>query len=86
MKKLSRDEIREKRINEVTKYIQTESRKFISNFFCINWRTIRKSKINIMVISTSEIKISVLIEKKLVKKAVKALHKEFDLNKEYNLD
>ena len=39
-----------------------------------------------MVISTSEIKISVLIEKKLVKKAVKALHKEFDLNKEYNLD
>ena len=50
------------------------------------FNALAKGKINIMVISTSEIKISVLIEKKLVKKAVKALHKEFDLNKEYNLD
>ena len=37
-------------------------------------------KINIMVISTSEIKISVLISNKLVKKAIAALHKEFKLD------
>ena len=36
--------------------------------------------INIMVISTSEIKISVLISNKLVKKAIAALHKEFKLD------
>ena len=38
-------------------------------------------KINILVISTSEIKISVLIEKRNVTKALKALHKEFGLDK-----
>ncbi len=38
-------------------------------------------RINILVISTSEIKISVLIEKKNVSKALKALHKEFGLDK-----
>ena len=38
-------------------------------------------KINILVISTSEIKISVLIEKKNASKAIKALHEEFKLNK-----
>ena len=37
-------------------------------------------KINILVISTSEIKISVLINRKNVKKAVVALHKEFKLD------
>jgi aspartate kinase len=37
-------------------------------------------KINIMVISTSEIKISVLISSKHVKKAIAALHKEFKLD------
>jgi aspartate kinase len=37
-------------------------------------------KINIMVISTSEIKISVLISNKQIKKAVAALHKEFKLD------
>jgi aspartate kinase len=37
-------------------------------------------KINILVISTSEIKISVLISSKNVKKAVAALHKEFKLD------
>ncbi len=37
-------------------------------------------KINILVISTSEIKISVLIAAKHVKKAVAALHKEFKLD------
>jgi len=36
--------------------------------------------INILVISTSEIKISVLINKNNLKKAVSALHKEFGLN------
>ena len=37
-------------------------------------------KINIQVISTSEIKISVLIDKKNTKKALAALHKEFKLD------
>jgi aspartate kinase len=37
-------------------------------------------KINIMVISTSEIKISVLISNKYVKKAIATLHKEFKLD------
>ena len=39
------------------------------------------NKINILVISTSEIKISVLIEKKNISKALRALHKEFGLDK-----
>ncbi len=38
------------------------------------------SKINILVISTSEIKISVLVSAKHVKKAVAVLHKEFKLD------
>lgn len=37
--------------------------------------------INIEMISTSEIKISVVIEKQYAKKAAKALHKEFELEK-----
>ena len=37
-------------------------------------------KINIMVISTSEIKISVLISSKFIKKAIAVLHKEFKLD------
>mgnify|MGYP001275242858 CR=1 FL=1 len=37
-------------------------------------------KINILVISTSEIKISVLVSSKNVKKAIAALHKEFKLD------
>ena len=44
------------------------------------FQALAKKKINIMVISTSEIKISVLISNKLVKKAVAALHKEFKLD------
>ena len=39
------------------------------------------NRINIQVISTSEIKISVLIDKKDIKKALVALHKEFKLEK-----
>ena len=44
------------------------------------FQTLANKGINILVISTSEIKISVLIEKKFVKKAISALHKEFKLN------
>ena len=43
------------------------------------FNALAKKKINIIVISTSEIKISVLIKRKNVKKAVSILHKEFNL-------
>ena len=43
------------------------------------FQALAKHKINIQVISTSEIKISVLIHKKNLNKAIKALHKEFKL-------
>ncbi len=45
------------------------------------FQALAHKKINIKVISTSEIKISVLINKKDIKKALKALHKEFRLDK-----
>ena len=45
------------------------------------FQTLAKQKINIQVISTSEIKISVLINKKNVNKAIKALHSQFKLDK-----
>ena len=45
------------------------------------FQTLANKKINIQVISTSEIKISVLIHKKDIKKALSALHKEFNLDK-----
>ncbi len=44
------------------------------------FQALAKKQINIQVISTSEIKISVLINKKYTKKAVAILHKEFKLN------
>ena len=44
------------------------------------FQALASKKINIMVISTSEIKISVLISNKHVKKAIVALHKEFKLD------
>ncbi len=44
------------------------------------FQTLANKKINIKVISTSEIKISVLIDRKNAKKALMALHKEFKLN------
>jgi len=44
------------------------------------FQTLAKKKINIQVISTSEIKISVLIDKRNTKKALIALHKEFKLD------
>ncbi len=45
------------------------------------FQALAEKKINIQVISTSEIKISVLINKKNIRKAIKALHKEFKLDK-----
>ena len=43
------------------------------------FKALAKSRINIQVISTSEIKISVLINKQLIRKAINALHNEFNL-------
>jgi len=45
------------------------------------FQALADKKINIQVISTSEIKISVLVDKKDSKKALMALHKEFKLDK-----
>ena len=44
------------------------------------FQALASKKINILVISTSEIKISVLISAKSIKKAVAVLHKEFKLD------
>ncbi len=45
------------------------------------FQALARKNINIQVISTSEIKISVLIKSTNVSKAVKCLHKEFKLDK-----
>ena len=45
------------------------------------FQALAKQNINIQVISTSEIKISVLINRKNAMKAVKSLHAEFNLTK-----
>ena len=44
------------------------------------FQALAKKNINIMVISTSEIKISVLINQKHTNKAIKTLHKKFNLD------
>ena len=44
------------------------------------FRALADEKINILAISTSEIKISVLIREDFTQKAVKKLHKEFGLD------
>ena len=44
------------------------------------FRSLANEKINILAISTSEIKISVLVYENLTQKAVKILHKVFELN------
>ena len=44
------------------------------------FQALANQKINIQVISTSEIKISVLVNKKNIKKAIAALHMEFKLD------
>ena len=43
------------------------------------FQALANNKINILAISTSEIKISVLINKKNLKKSISCLHKEFNL-------
>jgi len=48
------------------------------------FRTLAEEGINISAISTSEIKISVILEEQSLDKAVKALHKAFDLDKAKN--
>ena len=48
------------------------------------FRTLAEESINIQMISTSEIKISVVVEEKYLELAVRALHKAFDLDKEAN--
>ena len=50
------------------------------------FRTLAEEGINISAISTSEIKISVILEEKSLDKAVKALHKAFDLDKDKKLN
>ena len=45
------------------------------------FQALARKNINIQVISTSEIKISVLIKKDNLNKAIKSLHKEFNLDK-----
>jgi aspartate kinase len=44
------------------------------------FRTLAEEGINIQMISTSEIKISVVIDEKYVELAVRALHKAFGLD------
>ena len=44
------------------------------------FNALARKKINILVISTSEIKISVLVNRKNLNKAVDELHKEFKLD------
>ena len=44
------------------------------------FRSLANEKINILAISTSEIKISVLVEENATQRSVKALHKTFGLD------
>jgi len=45
------------------------------------FQTLAREKVNIMMISTSEIKISCVLDERDVDKAVRALHEEFGLDK-----
>jgi len=45
------------------------------------FKALSENDVNIQIISTSEIKITMVINKKLVDKAVQVLHEEFDLDK-----
>ena len=45
------------------------------------FKCLAKKRINIRMLSTSEIKISVIIEQKNLEKAVQSLHNEFELGK-----
>jgi len=44
------------------------------------FRTLAEEGINIQMISTSEIKISVVVDEKYLELAVRALHRAFDLD------
>ena len=44
------------------------------------FQALSSKKVNILLVSTSEIKISVLVSTKQVKKAIAVLHKEFKLD------
>jgi aspartate kinase len=48
------------------------------------FRTLAEEGINIQMISTSEIKIAVVIDEKYMELAVRALHKVFDLDQPAN--
>ena len=48
--------------------------------------TLSKAGINLQMISTSEIKISVIIEDKFMELAVRELHRVFDLENEASTD
>ena len=45
------------------------------------FKALSENGVNIQIICTSEIKITMVIDKKLVDKAVSVLHKEFELEK-----
>ncbi len=53
-----------------------------SGIAAITFSTLQKENINIMIISTSEIKISCLIEEKYTELAIRALHEAFGLDKD----
>ncbi len=46
------------------------------------FRTLAEEGINIQMISTSEIKISVVVDEKYMELAVRVLHKAFELDRE----
>ena len=45
------------------------------------FKALSENDVNIQIISTSEIKITMVIDKSLVEKAVQVLHEEFELDK-----
>lgn len=53
-----------------------------SGIAAITFSTLQKENINIMIISTSEIKISCLIEEKYTELAIRSLHEAFGLDKD----
>ncbi len=53
-----------------------------SGIAAVTFSTLQKENINIMIISTSEIKISCLIEEKYTELAIRSLHEAFGLDKE----
>jgi aspartate kinase len=46
------------------------------------FRSLAEERVNIMMISTSEIKTSVVVDEKYMELAVRILHKAFELDKE----